>query len=509
MKQLRWIWALGIAAVVLIGIFIIVDINSDKKDKAKHIGDGKQLLQFDESKATRVTLKNEEGTFSFEWDDADRRWVQTGGDEIHVNSYAIGAIVSYACHLESLKTVAPDSSSKNVYGFTNPVEIQVFTTETGDKHPYQIFVGDNTPTYDAYYAMIGGSDSIYTIDYNSGSVFCASKNALKNAYLFDTTAAQVQYIRIEKAGAHPVEIQRDSERAWQIVQPVGFNPAKAYVDDLADEIVHLTVESFVAENPADLAQYGLDKPQAKVWLKGTDGSTPLEEELWFGKPVSDSENETNLYGMFTSTRQVFTITKSQASFTNTTVAELVMPFCVETDIDNVDTVTIDMGSVYDLKATLGVDNANSAYQFNGTDISGLYDENLNKLFMNLYRAISNLSFTEIALDEKPDPKAEPVITIVYTFKDHTKKTLTFTEKSANNYWLFTDGAYSNMTVRLNEFTKSLTPSYETLIQVLKDKGIEPRPLRDDEEPTVTEKAEDEAAAGTDTAAASDAASEAE
>ena len=42
MKQLRWIWALGIAAVVLIGIFIIVDINSDKRDKAKHIGDGKQ-----------------------------------------------------------------------------------------------------------------------------------------------------------------------------------------------------------------------------------------------------------------------------------------------------------------------------------------------------------------------------------------------------------------------------------------------------------------------------------
>lgn len=469
MKQLRWIWALGIAAVVLIGIFIIVDISTDKKEKSKHIGDSKQLLQFDEEKATGVTLKNEEGTFSFSWDAENLRWVQTGGDEIHVNSYAVGAVVSYACHLESLKTVAFDSSSKDVYGFADPVEIRITTTDTGDDHPYLIYVGDNTPTYDAYYAMIGGSDEIYTIDYNSGSVFCASKNALKNVYLFDTTAAQVQYIRIEKAGTQPVEIQRDSERAWEILQPAGFTPAKAYVDDLADEIVHLSLDSFIEENPSDPAQYGLDKPQAKIWLKGTDGNDPLEEEIWFGNPVSDNENETNIYGMFISTHQVFSITKNESSFINTTVADLIMPFCIEVDIDDVETVTIDMGEVYDMKATLTVDNANSKFKFNDTDVSAMYDDNMKTLYMALYRAISTLRFTEIELNEKPDPDAEPVITIEYKLRDHTKKTLTFTEKSANNYYLFIDGKYSGMTVRLNEFTTSLTPSYESLIQALKNK----------------------------------------
>lgn len=471
MKQLRWVWALGIAAVVLIGIFVIVDISSNKKEKAKHIGDGKQLLQFDESKADGITLKNEDGTFSFSWDETDGRWMQTAGDPFRTNSYAIAAIISYASHLESLKTVAFDSSSKDVYGFTDPIEIRISTTDTDEKHPYIIYVGDNTPTYDAYYAMIDGSDEIYTIDYNSGSVFCASKNALKNMYLFDTTASQVSYIRIEKQGESPVEIERDSERAWQILQPKGFSPAKAYVDDLADEIVHLSLTSFVEEKPADLSQYGLDKPYAKVWLKGTDGSKQLEEEIWFGNAVSDHENETNIYGYFASNKQVFSITRSEASFADTTVKSLVMPYCTEIDLNDLDTVTIDMGEVYDLNAVLTADIENSKYRFNDTDISDMYDDNMNKLFTNLLRAICNLSFTEIELDGKPDPDAEPAITITYKFRDHTERKLAFVEKAKNDYYLLTDGVYSGMTVRLNQFTasSSVTPSYEELMQALKDK----------------------------------------
>ena len=39
MKQLRWVWILGIAAVLLIGIFIVVDMKSDKREAEKHIGE--------------------------------------------------------------------------------------------------------------------------------------------------------------------------------------------------------------------------------------------------------------------------------------------------------------------------------------------------------------------------------------------------------------------------------------------------------------------------------------
>ena len=471
MKQLRWIWILGIAAVLLIGIFIVVDINSDKKEKAKHIGDAKQLLQIDTSKITHMSLKNEEGTFGFKWDDTNQTWVQTEGDPFNVNPYVISAIVNYASHLESIKTVAFDSKDKAVYGFNDPIEIRIFTTDTDDEHPYIINVGDNTPTYDAYYAMIGGSDEIYTIDYNSGTIFCSSKNAMKDAYLFNTTASQVSYIRVEKNGKTEFEIGRDSERAWQLLEPAGFSLAKAYVDELSDDIVHITVDSFVEDNPADLAKYGLDKPDRKVFLKGTDGTAQIQEEIWFGAPVSDHENETDLYGYFATSKQVFIIKKAETSFADRQFASLLLPYCADIAAENVESVEIDMGEVCDVKAALGINVTDSKYSFNGTDISGMYDDSINTLFMNFFRSIINLRFSETELDAKPDPDAEPVIKIIYNFNDGTRTALTFTKKNTNEFYLFTDGTYSGLTVRLNRFTASscIVPCYDALVQALKEK----------------------------------------
>ena len=471
MKQLRWIWILGITAVVLIGIFIIVDMNSDKKEREKHIADGKQLLHFDASKVTALSLKNEEGTLAFEWDTENAEWKQTEGEQFHVSNYAVNAIVNYACDLQSLKTVALNSDSKEIYGFTDPIELRICTTDTGRDHPYIIYVGDNTPTYDAYYAMIDGSDEVYTIDYNSGTVFCASRNALKNAYLFDTTAAQVSYIRFEKDGKTTVELSRDDERAWQLLQPSGFSLAKAYVDELSDDIVHITVDSFVEEGTVDLAKYGLDKPHTKVFLKGSSGIRALEEEIWFGAPLTENENETDLYGYFVTSKQVFSIKKAETSFADTTAAKLILPYCADITLNDVKSIDIDMGEIYDLKAAAEFDMENEKYKFNGTDISNMYDETVNKLFKDFCRSVATLGFTDVQLDEKPDPDAEAAITILYKFKDGSQKKLTFTKKTANEFYLFTDGKYSGLTVRLNKFTDSasVTTTYNALVQALKDK----------------------------------------
>ena len=112
MKQLRWVWILGIAAVLLIGIFIVVDMKSDKKEAEKHIGEAKQLFQFDGAEATKLTIQNEEGVFSFRWNDVKYTWEQAEGDPFHVNSYVIAAMVNYASNLKSLKISSTRSSDR-------------------------------------------------------------------------------------------------------------------------------------------------------------------------------------------------------------------------------------------------------------------------------------------------------------------------------------------------------------------------------------------------------------
>ena len=67
MKQLRWIWILGAAAVLLTVLFIVVDRRSKQNEEKTQIGAPKQLFQIDPDVVTDIELNNEEGRIVFSW----------------------------------------------------------------------------------------------------------------------------------------------------------------------------------------------------------------------------------------------------------------------------------------------------------------------------------------------------------------------------------------------------------------------------------------------------------
>lgn len=452
MKQLRWVWILGIAAVLLTVLFIFVDRRSKQQEEIKKVGEPKQLLQINSDLITDISLKNEEGTTVFTWDDTANTWVITEGEQFNVNVYAISAICNYACSLSSLKTVAFDCDNTDIYGFQDPVTLKIYTTETGKEHPYIIYIGDATPTYDSYYAMVDGSNDVYTIDYNSGTVFCATRNSMKNPYLFDTSASLVTYYRVEKEGETVIELKRNQDRIWEMLQPAPFNPNISEINELIDKIIRVELASYVEDNPEDLSKYGLDHPHTKVWLEGSKGDQQMKEEIWFGDLASSNENETKIYGYFANTRQVFMINRAETTFADQNVTDFVYPSCVDLDIKDLQSVEIDMGEVYDLHETLRMDYAKNQYSLGDIDITAKNDENIMQLYQTFYRTVSTLRFSEIQLDEQPDPEKEAAIRIVYTYQDGKTLTLEFIERTENEYYFVEDGTYSGLTVRLNRFT---------------------------------------------------------
>lgn len=461
MKQLRWIIALGLAAVVLTVVFIFVDKKSREKEKQASVGAPKQLFSIDADTAERITLDNEEGHLAFKWNDESHEWVIDGGEFFELDTNAVAAICTQFCSLQSQKTVAFDCQDTAPFGFDEPVTVKLYTTETGDDHPYVLYVGSNTPTYESYYAMTDASNDVYTINYTAGSVFCVAKDTLKTKFLFDTYGSQVSYYRCETEGILPTEIKRAEDGSWTMLQPAPLTVFKANADNLMETIVRVTLSSYVEENPSDLAKYGLDKPKTKILLQGSLSGRPMEQEVWFGDPVTDNVDETSIYGYFVKTKQVFTIGKAMCSFINNSPNDLILPYCYDVNIEDLSSVDIDMGEIYDMKETLSVDSKNNKYALSGKEID-TEDNTVLRLFQNYYRAVSNLSFSDLALDAKPE--GEPVITIVYHFTDGKTVTLGFVPLETNNYALMKDGAYTGQTVRLNRFTASgsVVPSYEEL-----------------------------------------------
>ncbi len=467
MKQFRWVWILGAAAVLLTVLFIVVDRFSKANEEKAKIGEAKQLLQIDVDAVTDIEINNEEGKTVFSW--IDGLWQISEGENFNVNTYAVSAICNYICDLHSIKTVAFDCENTDIYGFSDPITLKVYTTDTDKEHPYILYVGDATPTYDSYYAMLDGSSDVFTIDYNSGTVFCSNRNSLKNMYLFDTSSALVNYYKVEKDGETVLEAKRGSDFFWKMEQPAQLELSNSEMNDLMDVIVRVQLSAYIEDDPDDLAKYGLDHPHTKVWLEGTYGNTVMKEEIWFGDMVSSDESETQIYGYYVNSKQVFRINRAETSFADEDITSLMLPYCVEPTIETLKSVEIDMGDVFDLHETLYLDYANSKYKLGDIDISAMKDEDIMQLYQTFYRSIATLSFSEVHLDEKPDPDKEPAIKIIYTMLDGKKQTLDFIEKENNHYYLVIDGSYSGLTVRLNRFTGTggITTRYEMLMDKLK------------------------------------------
>ena len=467
MKQLRWVIILAVAAVLLTVTFLFVNRNAEEKEKQAKAGESKQLFSINVDDVTRIVIDNEEGHFAFDWSNTAGTWELVSADQFNLNPYAVQAICNAFCSLWSEKTIAFDCKDPSPYGFENPVKVQVYTTQTGSENPYLLYVGDNTPTYDSYYAMVDGSDDVYTIDYSSGSMFCVAKNTLKNLYLFDTLSASVNYYRWEENDS-VIELKRDSNALWQLVTPtVDQDLDRSSADAIISSLVRVTVTAYLQDEPDNLAMYGLDEPQMKLLVRGTApdaANTPMNEEIWFGKKVSDKPDETEMYGYFVNSKQVFKLLCADVAAIHQTLMDYLDPYCISVSVSEVKSIDIDLGDVLDVKTRLEIDYSNNIYSLDGKEITG--EETLN-ICQNFYRSVTQLRFSDIDLNAKPE--GDPAMTITYQFNDGTSAVLGFVQFADNNFYLMRNGKYTGLTVRLNRFTSvnSLAKNYETLVQAMK------------------------------------------
>lgn len=469
MKQIRYIIALAAAAVLLTVGFFVVDHYTKTQQAEKNKNGPKVLFSFNSADATRITFDNSDGHFAFDWNTETGFWKLVSAEQFHTSTYTVSAVCNYFCELSSLRTIEEECTDQEIYGFDNPVTIQIYTRQTGTENPYRLLIGDATPTNDAFYAMVGGSNEVYTIDYTAGTIFRLSKDALKNTYILDTYGSLVDYCKIERDGKVIMEFQRDSDRVWSLCQPAKMAVQVSEVDNLMDLIVHTTVAAFIEENPADLKKYGLDNPHTKMTLRGTYGSENLATEIWLGDPVSSAESETRIYGYAAETKQVFAIQRGDVSYTKNPVVNYLYPFCIDVQIEDLSSIEVDMGSVYDLHETLYLNYKDAQYALGSTDIDALDDENISTLFQNFYVAINSLRISDT--DFEASPSGEAAMSIKYTFNDGTTRLLEFIPQAENNFYIMQDGVYTNLTIRLNRFTSSgnLTKAYEELTFALKNK----------------------------------------
>ena len=82
--------------------------------------------------------------------------------------------------------------------------------------------------------------------------------------------AQFREVRLQKAGAEPIVLNRDSGK-WALTAPEAYPADPDASSSLVSTLSSLTADKIIEDKPTDLASYGLANPSLKVQVKEKDG----------------------------------------------------------------------------------------------------------------------------------------------------------------------------------------------------------------------------------------------
>jgi hypothetical protein len=172
---------------------------------------------------------------------------------------------------------------------------------------HSIAVGRKNPTFNGYYTMVDDDTSkVYLVpSYVVESHLQKEPAKYRFQKIAEFAADDVSRAVLVRADS-TITLERNAVRDWEITAPEKLPADQAAVNGLVRRLSSQTIETFVEENPTDLATYGLDRAEITFEVSLEDGSTTT---LLVGKPA-DAGESAKYYAKRGSGTNVFTIPKS-------------------------------------------------------------------------------------------------------------------------------------------------------------------------------------------------------
>ncbi|MDD7184516.1 MAG: DUF4340 domain-containing protein [Oscillospiraceae bacterium] len=414
-----------------LGAYFAVKSSQDEKQHIEsELANENVLFNFNSDDVTEVDFDCPDGEFIAVLNNGN--WQFSNTDEISPNQEYITNVVTYMCDLSAEKNFGKaEDADLAKYGLDSPITI---TCRTPEKD-YTIYMGNPTPTNEAFYCMAEGKDKIYSIDYSYGSVLYANKELLKTKYLTGYSDSEITGFELIRNGESIYKTSLDSDNIWHFDGEYSYLQLDSTkISSMISVLTRLKAEKFIESNLTDYSKYGFDKPYAQMKISGTDGKT---HSLLFSK-YGDDPNY--IYILIEESGQVSTYYTSDVYYIENTVNDVAVTQIYSTYMSTVNTLDINYKGE---EIHFELDSENSKYKVNGEDISDYGEEVLTNLY-TMYNALSNIGFSGIEKDAKVS--GEPEITVEYHLDDDINTVMEFIPKDETSYYLKINGEYTGFTI---------------------------------------------------------------
>jgi hypothetical protein len=178
------------------------------------------------------------------------------------------------------REVADKPANLGEFGLDKP-EAEVRLTVRGKAETFGLGLGAKSPTGAWVYAKKLDSPAVFVLPETllTDATKPASDFRDRTILAFDGDA--VTALRIASP-EETIDLERPEPKKWRIVKPIALAADADVLSAFLDTLQSSKVKEFVAEKPASLAPYGLDRPIRVKLVTGTDKDR-AEKTLLFGR----------------------------------------------------------------------------------------------------------------------------------------------------------------------------------------------------------------------------------
>lgn len=225
---------------------------------------------------TRVKLSVEDRVLSLE--KRGEEWFIIEPLQVKASSSAVQAILSELEMLEPDRRITPQEDpefSPAKYGLDRPTATVSFATKD---RAFELNIGGKSPTGLYYAAPADAEDLVMVLPSSFYDTIDREPNDLRDRRPFVFEDYAVRRIRLQSAKeAEPFVFERDAEGGtWRIRRPVDGRAEQRNVNNILRTLLQVAVLDFASDDPAQVAEFGLDKPALTVTLEDTRGEHTLK-----------------------------------------------------------------------------------------------------------------------------------------------------------------------------------------------------------------------------------------
>lgn len=251
----------AIFAGLLAYVFLVEEPRRVEESKKK------TLLTVQSDDVTGVTLKFADREIVLQ--KVDGSWRMVAPVEAPADSVAVTNLVNAAVQAEVTKDLGDAGGKLAQYGLDAP--LVTVTLKAGDKTLPAVLVGKTTPIGAGAYAKLAYMPNVVL---TSGALRAGMDKQVKD--LRDKTILtfgdpELRQVELQGEGKDIVLTQEDGN--WRIEKPRAMAADAATVRSFLSSLRSLRAVDFPADQPTDLAAFGLDKPRLRITLRiGEEGA---------------------------------------------------------------------------------------------------------------------------------------------------------------------------------------------------------------------------------------------